>query len=380
MARKPYHKAPDEHMTRQKTIAVAMSGGVDSSVAAALLREQGHEVFGVTMRLRADAITGIGEETGCIRSPALDDAAAVAALLGIRHEVVHLEEEFHRRIVGPFADAYLAGLTPNPCVRCNREIKFGLLWERARSLGAEALATGHYCRLESVADGRVAMLKASDRAKDQSYFLFELGQEELRRAVFPLGEKKKKEVRALAAELGLPVKDKAESREICFVGEGEYEALIARLRPGIDLSGEIVGRDGRVLGRHGGFHRFTVGQRRGLGIPADRPLYVLAIDAQSRRVYVGHKEDLERTEFIVSGVNWVSVPPPDEPIEAEVKIRYRAEPAPAVVEPLDGGRAGIRLREPRRGVAPGQAAVFYRDDKLLGGGWIEPRRDWRSAN
>jgi len=348
-----------------------MSGGVDSSVAAALLTREGHEVIGLTMLngcLGGAAASGDGH---CDPASSFGDAVQVARILGIRHEFANLESEFKEQVIEPFVEAYLAGLTPNPCIVCNRRIKFGLLLERAIALGAEQFATGHYCRREEQPGGRLALSKAADSGKDQSYFLFDLTQDQLRRIRFPLGGLTKGQVRETAAAMGLPVSEKAESQEICFVPGNDYAALVEKIRPGVDLCGEIVTVDGKVLGRHDGIHRFTVGQRRGLGIPADRPLYVLAVESESRRVVVGYKEDLERNHLAVAGINWVSIEPPQGPQRVEVKVRSRAPAVGALVKPLADGRADVVFDSPQKGVAPGQAAVFYRGDLLLGGGWIE---------
>ena len=347
-------------MTVENRIAVAMSGGVDSSVAAALLQQRGHEVIGMTMRLMGDFCGAPGAE-----------AAAVASKLGIEHRTVDLGEAFVREVVGPFADEYLAGRTPSPCIVCNARMKFGHLLAAAESLGAAAVATGHYCRREEAGSGRLRLLRAADAAKDQSYFLHRLTQSQLRRALFPLGEMTKESTRRLATELGLPAASREESQEICFVPDGDYSRLVAGLRPGTDTEGEIVNTAGEVIGRHRGIQNFTVGQRRGIGIPSERPLYVVAVEAASRRVVVGHEEELDRSELIAADVNWVSIEPPSEPLRAEVKIRSRSTPAPATVEPRGRRGAVVRFDSPQRGVAPGQAAVFYRGDLLLGGGWIE---------
>ena len=340
-----------------------MSGGVDSSVAAALLQRQGFEVTGLTMRLAPRHRGDPGAE-----------ARAVAGLLGIAHRVIDLEADFERRVVAPFVESYLGGRTPNPCVVCNAEIKFGSLLRRARALGASALASGHYCRREEPGDGRIRLRRGASAAKDQSYFLFGLSQCQLSRVRFPLGGLGKDRVREIAAELGLPAVGRRESQEICFVEDGDHAGFVARRRSLVEAGGEIVNLQGATLGRHCGVHRYTVGQRRGLGIPSARPLYVVALDPARRRVVVGREEDLYREELEASGVNWVSIAEPGGPIRVEAKIRSRSSCEPATVEPLPGRRALVRFDAPQRGVAPGQAVVFYRGDLLLGGGWIENTR------
>jgi tRNA-specific 2-thiouridylase len=352
-------------------IAVAMSGGVDSSVTAALLQREGREVIGLTMlNGQWQAQTAGGE--GCNRSTAsVEAAASMAALLGIRHALVDLEVEFRAEVVEPFVEAYLSGLTPNPCIVCNRRIKFGVLMKRAAALGAEFLATGHYCRREELASGRVGLRKAVDHAKDQSYFLFDLTQEQLRRIRFPLGSMTKRETRKLAREIGLPVAERDESQEICFIPGNDYAAFVESYGEAADLGGEIVSLEGEVLGRHNGYHRFTVGQRRGLGIPASRPLYVLSVEPEARRVVVGFEEELAHGHLVAGGANWVSIAAPAEPIRAEVKVRSRAAAVPATIFKEGEDRVRVEFDELQKGIAPGQAAVFYSGDLLLGGGWIE---------
>ncbi len=347
-------------------ILVAMSGGVDSSVAAALLVEQGYEVIGVTMRLSAGG-------SRCCSLDDVEDARRVAERLGIRFYVADYADAFRREVMEPFADAYLGGRTPIPCVACNGRFKFHRLLERARALGAEAVATGHYARIERDAEsGGWALHCGADPAKDQSYFLFDLGPDQLARARFPVGALTKSEVRDRARALGLGTADKPESQEICFVPDGDYARVVEALRPGAAPGvGKIVDGDGRVLGQHRGVHHFTVGQRRGLELALGRRVYVQSIDAARNRVVVAEKNALGAAGARLAGVHWVAGRPPEAAARARVRVRYRHPGAGALVVPLDDRSARVEFDAAVEAVTPGQAAVFYDGSRVLGGGWIE---------
>jgi len=358
-----------------------MSGGVDSSVVAGLLRQRGETVIGLTMQLwnqrRLPELAPNGPSGRCCSLDDVYDARHVAQHLGIPYYVVNFEQRFEQQVVKPFIDEYLAGRTPIPCTLCNNFIKFDRFLEMAEGVGAERIATGHYAQLDwDDATRRWRMRRSADRSKDQTYFLFGLTQEQLSRTLFPLGGFEKSQVRELARELGLPTAEKPDSQEICFVPNGDYAAFIdAYFREqgvaAADVSGELVTTDGRVVGEHAGVHRFTVGQRRGLGVAAGEPLYVIATEPATRRVVVGRNEDLLRTAMRVKDVNWISIAPPASPVRAEIKIRNKHAAAAATITPLDVSQAEVRFDEPQRAVTPGQGAVFYSGDLVLGGGWIE---------
>jgi tRNA-specific 2-thiouridylase len=353
-------------------IAVAMSGGVDSSTAAALLKEEGHEVIGLTMRLW-DAPPDPPENPGSCLVPApVAEARRVAAQIGISHYVIPLQEEFEKEIIGYFVDEYLRGRTPNPCVVCNQRIKFQALLKKAEELGARALATGHYARIGADPEtSRFRLWRGRDRRKDQSYFLFRLTQEQLGKILLPLGDKTKPEVREIARRLGLPVAQKSESQEICFIPDDDYRKFLeSRKGKEIALPGKIVNRQGQELGRHHGIYAYTIGQRRGLGIAAAHPHYVLDLDAEKNFVVAGKNEELFSAGLIAREVNWISLPPPKGIMAADVQIRYRHPGAPGVLVPLEEGSVRVELKIPQRAVTPGQAVVFYRGDEVLGGGWI----------
>lgn len=367
-------------------IVVAMSGGVDSSVAAALLAHQGHEVIGLSMQLydasgsaSADAGTAGATEAGptprgfgsCCTIDDLHDARRVAARIGIPHYIVNFEREFADTVVSNFVSEYAAGRTPIPCVHCNGDLKFATLAARAEGLGAEFVATGHYARVDLDPDtGRYLLKRGADPAKDQSYFLFTLDQGQLTHAMFPVGDLDKATVRAQARELGLSVADKRDSHEICFVADGDHTSYLERHGSSAP-AGAIHDISGRVVGRHDGVHRFTVGQRKGLGLASPIPLYVVGIDAGARTVTVGPRTALERRELTASGVNWISGVEPEAGSRVTARIRYRHLESAASIEPLPGRRVRVTFDDPQTAVAPGQAVVIYDGDVVVGGGWID---------
>jgi tRNA-uridine 2-sulfurtransferase len=363
-------------------VAVAMSGGVDSSTVAALLLQHGRPIVGLTMQLwnqrRLPELQGDGPaQHRCCSLDDVYDAKRVAQHLSFPHYVVNFEEQFEQRVVRPFVDQYLAGRTPIACTNCNTDVKFEPLLRMARQIGAECLATGHYARIrKNEQTGRYQLLRARDDSKDQSYFLWGLSQDQLSRSEFPLGELSKDEVRQLARSVNLPVAEKPESMELCFVPNGNYVQFIhayvrAEGKPLSDAEGDIVTEDGTVLGRHSGVHNYTVGQRKGLGFVTGKPIYVLAIDPKKNRVIVGEDDALRATTFEIENVNWVSIEEPVSPVPAKVKIRHKHEPADATVQALPGLRARITFGSPQRAITPGQAAVAYDGDVVLAGGWIK---------
>jgi tRNA-specific 2-thiouridylase len=343
-------------------IAVAMSGGVDSSVTAALLKQQGHELIGVTMRLFEPHCQGKG-------SVALD-AANVAAHLGIAHHLVDFEADFKEMIINDFISEYCSGQTPNPCVRCNRFVKFGLLLDAARKLGADQLATGHYARKTIDPDGVCHLRTARNIRKDQSYFLHTLSPERLAQVMFPLGEMESKdEVRQLARDFGLPVAEKSDSQEVCFIPNDDYVAYLEQQGQLKDARGDIIHVGGQLLGRHCGAHRYTIGQRKGLGIAWKEPLYVVAIDAELNIVRVGEEQYVYAGGLLASELGWIMVPEAEQFV-ATCKIRYRHQPVSCRVTLLEGGRCRVLFDQPLKAVTPGQSVVFYRGDEVLGGGRI----------
>lgn len=363
-----------------------MSGGVDSSAAAALLKEQGHELIGFTMQLwnqrRGISVDADGDPlpSRCCSLDDVYDARRVAEGLGFPFYVLNLEREFDEAIVEPFVQSYLTGETPIPCVSCNSKLKFASLDKIAASLGCDKVATGHYARVEyDPAADRYRLLRGRDHWKDQSYFLWELTQEQLSRAMFPLGDMTKTQARGIARDAELYTADKNESQEICFVPDGKYSEFIDRYleyegrTDESPAAGDIVTAAGDVVGTHTGIHRYTVGQRRGLGIAHEKPLYVLQIERARNRIIVGEEQDLDATEFTAKGVNWIRFHEPNESVRARVKVRYKHEPAAAIVYPGPGGVGRIVFDEPQRAITPGQATVFYAEDggdEVIGGGWI----------
>jgi tRNA-uridine 2-sulfurtransferase len=353
-------------------VICAMSGGVDSSVAALLLKQKGYEVIGVSMKLSETPADPNAKSTGCCSVKDFNDARSVCDSLGIPFYAMNFKEAFREKVMNTFVSEYLNGRTPNPCVLCNQDIKFDAFLKKARELGAESVATGHYARIRyEEGTKRFSLLKGVDSKKDQSYFLFSLGQKELPRILFPVGGMTKVEVRALAREHHLKTQDKAESQEICFVPEGEPGRFIEKFAPErVPSGGEFVDEDGRVLGRHEGVHHYTIGQRRGTQVSMGRRFYVKRIDAATGRITLGEDSELYQESLFASRLSWSSGPPAEgEKIQA--KIRYRHDPAPCRIRHLESGGVEVRFEEPQRAISPGQAVVFYSGERVLGGGWIE---------
>jgi len=349
-----------------KRIVVGMSGGVDSSVAAALLKQKGCQVIGVMLRLWSDP----GTQNRCCAPDAVIEARRVANQLEIPFYVMDAREAFYNAVVDPFIEGYARGITPNPCVRCNQLIRWRFLRSRAKALGAEKIATGHYARVQILSDGCIQLLKNPDPDKDQSYFLHLLSQEDLRSTIFPLADLSKDEVRKLARDLSLSVAERPDSQDLCFVGQGNYRDFLRGIKPDAIKPGPILNQEGDLLGEHTGLADYTIGQRKGLGIAGPEPYYVIRKDPDGNTLVVGFKGSLGRKEFKTHSVNWIAGCPPAESFPAEIRIRYKSRPTAGVVTPINDDQAHVILKEPLPDITPGQAGVFYQGEICLGGGTI----------
>ncbi|MCK5145373.1 tRNA 2-thiouridine(34) synthase MnmA [bacterium] len=350
----------------KKRVLVGMSGGVDSSVAAAILKEKGYDVVGVTMRFW-------GERNRCCSLEDVVDAQKVAAKLGIPHYVMHFEDEFKREVVDYFVDEYQLGRTPNPCVVCNPKIKFGILLEKARELGAEFIGTGHYAVINrpKMPDGRYRLSRGRERGKDQSYFLARLPQDKLRHILFPIGTFPKDKIRAMAHRFDLEIASKSESQEVCFIADGDVPAFVERQMGEQYPDGDIVDIEGNVLGRHRGIIGFTIGQRKGLGIALGKPAYVTAIDARKNQIIVGDDSGLYKRHFISLNAHWIGLDSLDAAMDVTIRIRYKHKPARGRISPMKDGSVEVEFDEVQRAITPGQLAVFYNGDEVLGSAWID---------
>ncbi len=354
-------------MMKQKVV-VAMSGGVDSSVAAALLKQQGYDVTGMMLRLWSEP--GKEDSNRCCTPDSMAQARRVAGILDIPFYVIDAKEVFKETVVQYFLDGYARGETPNPCLLCNRQIRWTFLLNHALALGAEYMATGHYVRIQRAEDGKHNLLRAIDHSKDQSYVLHVLTQDKLARALFPVGEYPKPEIRRLAADFGLPTASRADSQDLCFLAGEDYRGFLQRNAAEMLKPGEIVMRDGKVIGQHSGLANYTIGQRKGLGVASAVPLFVLTKNSSSNALVVGTQDELGVTEIIARDVNWMDGDTPNEPFRAEVKIRYTAKEVEALVSPMEGNQASVKFDAPVRDATAGQAAVFYQGEVMLGGGII----------
>ena len=358
----------------KKRVVVAMSGGVDSSTAAWLLKEEGYEVVGATMCIGTQDLSQTGS-TRCCGFSDMEDARRVALQLEIPFYVFQFKEEFEKEVIDYFCKEYREGRTPNPCILCNEKLKFGSFLKRAMKLGADHVATGHYARLELDGEsGRYLLKRGADRKKDQSYVLFSLRQDQLRHTLFPLGEFRKEEVRKMAFEAGLRVHDKPESQEVCFIPEASYHYFLSERLKGEITSGPILDREGNVLGRHKGIPFYTIGQRRGLRLAKGKPLYVIGIDRERDAVIVGEEREVYGDAFIAHSINWIRPQENDSPVSCKVKIRYSHPGVEAVLSPTGEDALEVNLRTPQKAITPGQAAVFYAGETVLGGGWIKEIR------
>jgi tRNA-specific 2-thiouridylase len=367
----PFLRAnPGERIINQKRVVIAMSGGVDSSVAAALLVEQGYDVIGIMLRLWSEP----GQESNnrCCTPDAMALAKRVAAHLGIPFYAIDARQPFHQTVVRYFEEGYAQGETPNPCLKCNRHIRWGLLFDHALALGASYMATGHYARLRENQGGRIELLRAVDNAKDQSYILHVLNQSQLCQTIFPIGQFSKTEIRQLARKFDLPVAERADSQDLCFLGDGDYRQYLLRNTPTIQNPGPILNRDDEILGEHQGLAFYTIGQRKGLGVYFESPRYVLEKDVQRNALIIGEVEELGKRDLVAKEVNWISGSQPEHPMRAQVKIRYKAKDAWATISPLADHQVQVQFDEPLRDITPGQAAVFYDEIVCLGGGIIQP--------